>query len=245
MTKAKGNMYSQISHTQNYIKGKCPHQCSYCYMNSINKRFGITPKEPYLDEKELKVNLGKGNIIFIGSSFDMWAKDIPDEWIRTILNHLKKYPDNTYLFQSKNPKRFIDFNDLLPENCMVGTTIESDMIYPCMNVFIYPTNGKTPLPSDRTVISKVVLKETQKRFVTIEPILNFGKGYFVDIIADCKPDFVNIGADSGNNHLTEPPREKVLEFIAELEKFTTVYKKPNLDRLLRAGTVKKHPMGAK
>jgi hypothetical protein len=39
-------------------------------------------------------------------------------------------------------------------------------------------------------------------------------------------------ADSGNNHLPEPPKEKVIELISELQKFTTIYQKKNLRRLV-------------
>jgi hypothetical protein len=53
------------------------------------------------------------------------------------------------------------------------------------------------------------------------------------MIKECAPVQVNIGADSGHNHLPEPPAEKVLELIAELEKITKVVQKPNLARLLK------------
>jgi molybdopterin converting factor small subunit len=36
------------------------------------------------DEKELKTDLGKGNFIFVGSSCDMWAQNIPEEWIEKL-----------------------------------------------------------------------------------------------------------------------------------------------------------------
>lgn len=44
---------------------------------------------------------------------------------------------------------------------------------------------------------------------------------------------VNIGADSGGNHLPEPSAAKVLALIEELVKFTTVERKKNLARLLK------------
>ena len=50
MNKVKqgSNMYPWVTHTWNVIKGKCPHDCSYCYM----KRF--PQPELHFDEKELK-----------------------------------------------------------------------------------------------------------------------------------------------------------------------------------------------
>ena len=93
--KAVGNMYDWISSTWNPIKGKCVrHDCIYCYM----KRF---PQKPVrLDEKTLKEDLGKNNIIFVGSSCDVFAKDIPDNWISRVLEHCAAYPENQYIFQS-------------------------------------------------------------------------------------------------------------------------------------------------
>ena len=58
---------------------------------------------------------------------------------------------------------------------------------------------------------------------------------FVKLIKMCTPVQVNIGADSNQkrNKLPEPPKEKILELIGELEQFTTVVQKKNLRRLLK------------
>ena len=225
MTKAKGNMYIDVTHTHNDIKGKCFHNCSYCYMDSIRKRYNQKEKEPYLDEKELSKNLGCGNIIFIGSSTDMWAKNIPDEWIYKVLEHVKKYPENTYLFQTKNPARYKNFDLDIPDNCHLGTTIETNREYGYM--------GNTPSPIDRAVELGNIrsLNLNRKTFVTIEPIIKFDDRLKV-ILQYARPDQINIGADSGNNHLPEPEPEKIRELIKELEKFTEVRLKKNLKRLL-------------
>ena len=64
LVKAQGNMYPFVSHTWNPIKGRCLHNCPYCYVKSSRaKRY--YKEDPYLSEKELKVNLGKNNYIFI------------------------------------------------------------------------------------------------------------------------------------------------------------------------------------
>ncbi|GAH92256.1 unnamed protein product, partial [marine sediment metagenome] len=89
--KSIGNMYSWTTHTWNVIKGKCPHDCSYCYM----KRF--PQGEMRFDEKELKRDLGTGNFIFVGSSIDMFAEKVPGEWIAAVLGRCYQYPENKYL----------------------------------------------------------------------------------------------------------------------------------------------------
>jgi DNA repair photolyase len=75
LNESKGNMYSFISHTFNPIKGKCSHGCEYCYM----KRFALRPL--HISESEMKTDLGTGNFIFIGSCTDVFAYDVPTEWI--------------------------------------------------------------------------------------------------------------------------------------------------------------------
>ena len=85
---AKGNMYDFVSHTWNPIKGRCYHQCEYCYMNKL-----LMPKyqcEPIIVENEFEKNLDEGKLIFVGSSIDMFAKDVADESITRVLNYCAK-----------------------------------------------------------------------------------------------------------------------------------------------------------
>jgi hypothetical protein len=55
----------------------------------------------------------------------------------------------------------------------------------------------------------------------------------LNLIQRCNPEQVNIGADSGNNHLPEPDKDKLLELIKELSRFTIIHRKNNLQRLLK------------
>jgi len=66
LNKSKGNMYDFVTHTWNTIKGECPHDCGYCYMKAIAKRFNKPQQPPRFDESELKTNLDEGNFIFGG-----------------------------------------------------------------------------------------------------------------------------------------------------------------------------------
>jgi len=221
LNKSTGNMYPFVTDTWNVIKGKCSHDCMYCYM----KRWG-KQKPVHFDEKELNTNLGKGNFIFVGSSCDMWAKDIPDVWIWTVLNHVGKYPENKYLFQTKYPSRYLTPSiGLSADNTILCTTIET-------NYFNEQYMGKTPSPYERAEAMEALNEKGFRTMITIEPIMDFDFNIFIALIKMCEPFQVNIGADSGNNHLPEPPKEKVIELIKEIETFTTVYQKKNLRRLL-------------
>ena len=52
MNKSNGYMYSYIDRTYNPIKGDCTHQCPYCYMKAMRRRFRQDPTLR-LDEKAL------------------------------------------------------------------------------------------------------------------------------------------------------------------------------------------------
>lgn len=213
LNKQKGNMYGFVTHTWNTIKGKCPHDCEYCYMK-------VFPQgELRFDEKELKTDLGKGNFIFIGSSCDMFAEAVPNEWITKTLHHAMQF-DNTYLLQTKNPDRIADFFGVFPEKVIIGTTIETNR----------NTNAKCPNPKERA--RDLATYNGFRKMVTIEPVMDFDVKELVKMIKSIKPEFVNVGADSKNHNLPEPSKEKILELIKELKKFTEVRNKDNLTRLL-------------
>lgn len=216
-------MYDWITHTWNTVKGKCPHGCTYCYM----KRWG-EQKPVRFDEKELKTDFGSGNFIFVGSSCDMFAADIPEDWINRTLEHCTEY-DNRYLFQSKNPGRmniFIRLARLRNKlDSVVCTTIETNRIYSDIMC-------NSPTPQDRAHWMRV---SGLDNYVTIEPIMDFDLYELVELIRMCNPIQVNIGADSGHNNLPEPSYSKVLELIDALSEFTTISRKKNLDRLSKTG----------
>lgn len=222
ITKSKGNMYDFVTHTWNPIKGKCYHDCSYCYM----KRWG-EQKPVRLDEKELKTNLGPGNFIFVGSSCDMFAENIPDEWILSTLRKCYDHPTNQYLFQTKNPERILNFNHFVFRQSVICTTIESDIWYPDIM-------KNSPSPHSRAAAMNKISKAVST-YVTIEPILDFNMEEMLELIKRCNPVQVNIGADSGKNNLPEPSPDKIKQLICRLELFTKVKLKSNLRRLIGGG----------
>ena len=211
-------MYSWVTHTWNTIKGECPHGCTYCYM----KRWG-KQKPVSFDEKELKTDLGSGNFIFVGSSCDMFARNLPDKWVIDTLNYCSSFVGNDYLFQSKNPEGFKDFEVYLKPYAKLCTTIETNRYYDQM--------GNTPYPSMRSEDMHDL--EGWDKYVTIEPIMDFDLEEMINLIRWCNPVQVNIGADSGNNYLQEPSKEKLLALIEALKEFTMIDQKRNLTRLLK------------
>jgi hypothetical protein len=186
-------------------------------------------KPVHLDEVKLTDNLGKGNYIFVGSSCDMFAKDVPVEWILKVLDHTKLY-DNKYLFQTKDTFRPTSIIGKInfPKESILCTTIETNI---AAYKYLYADCCPTPLyRADR-------LRDWKgEKMITIEPILDFDLVPFLKMIKQCEPTQVNIGAKTGGNGLLkpiEPERGKLIELIAELEKFTVVHQKSNLKRLLK------------
>jgi len=219
LNKSKGNMYSFCTHTWNTVKGECPHFCEYCFM----RKFKLGPRR--FDASELKTNLGSGNVIFVGSSNDMFAETVPAEWIQKTLLHCKDYPGNQYLFQSKNPERFKMYMGWFPEHVILGTTIETNRWYGEYRV------SYAPAPFQRVVAMQSFAERNIYPMVTIEPIMDFDLEIMVKWMKCLRPRWINIGADSKGHNLPEPTAEKTMSLIEELRKFTQVKVKPNLKRI--------------
>jgi hypothetical protein len=186
------------------------------------KRFPLSPL--HLDEKSLRDDLSKAKTIFVGSSTDMWAEEVPKEWLEKVLAKCSK-ESSRYLFQTKNPARFWDFRKFgLPSNAIYGTTIET-------------TNEPLSLkiskaPSVWYRYADLADLNIPEKMVSIEPIMDFTVSTLLSWLLFIKPQFVSIGADSKGHNLPEPPAGKIKELIQELEKFTEVKIKDNLNRLL-------------
>ena len=217
--KVSGNMYKYlITHTWRPIKGKCPHACPYCFMN----RFPLNPIK--LDEKALRKQLGTGKYIFVGSTTDMWAEEVSKTDIMKVLLACSSFPENQYLFQSKNPGRFLDFLSFFEgrDNLTFATTIESDI------------DRVTGGPSIDARVQGIIQMQRLgfPVTVTIEPIQEFDLNRLKEMMDDIEPAWISIGADSQRNNLPEPSKEEVLALIRELERNHKVIQKDNLRRII-------------
>lgn len=169
-------------YTWNPISG-CLNTCSYCYMRRMEKRFpGIMApkiKKNYLADP---VKLKKPSVIFVGSSGDMWGDWVKTEDIDDVLDVCHLAPQHTYLFLTKNPRRYGDFKTL-PNNAFYGTTVDGTAR---TENNIYQLASCTPL--------------INKTFVSFEPLINEvelpGFGF----------NWIIIGADSTKG-AAKPPKE--------------------------------------
>lgn len=208
MNRSKGNMYENVTHTHNEISGSCMHACTYCYMKAIS---GINERPLVFRESANKEDLGSGNFIFVGSSIDMWAEDIPSEWIRKVLDHCQTY-ENDYLFQSKNPARFLEFKDHpVMQRATLLTTIETNRWYDAM--------GKAPRVEERAEAMSQLAAEGFKTGVTIEPVMAFDYGEMLKLVTKCSPSIVYVGKNTYKPVLLEEPTPKeVIDLCLDLKR---------------------------
>lgn len=230
---SKGNMYTFVTHTWNPIKGKCYHDCSYCYMKKIDP-----DAQPIrLVESELQGDFGENKFIFVGSSTDMFAQDVKDEWIKSVLDFCFEKTVNQspqertrFMFQTKNPQHLLQFIshplfNVERKQVVVCTTLETNRHYPDLM-------NNAPLPQARAEAMEAIAKAGIETYVTIEPIMNFDLNEFIMLIKRCNPAQVNIGKNT-NKEVKMPPHlklGKIADLILQLRSFADVHIKKNANK---------------
>ena len=226
--------------TWNPVTG-CLHGCEYCYARRIAERFGAReiydPEcqcQRHLIDRGMLKGTGKpleldypweqknrdGSItnaaypfgfeptfhrykldeplrwkkprnIFVCSMADLFGDWVPDKWIEQVFEACEAAPQHRYMFLTKKPKRYVELyaKNILPigKGYWYGTTVTSPE-----QPFFY-----SHVPDDNP-----------HTFVSIEPIMgSFGK------IKDC-PDWVIVGAETGNRKGKVAPRKEWIDGIA-------------------------------
>ena len=222
-------MYEFVTHTWNPIKGRCYHDCAYCYMKTIVPN----PQPIHLDESELNGIFSENQFIFIGSSTDVFASDVPSEWITAILDFCVEATSHQngiktrFLLQTKNPARILGFTDhplFKSGQAVACTTIETNRHYS-------ETMNNAPTPKERAEAMSMIAERGIKTYVTIEPIMDFDLDELVSLVKMCTPEQVNIGANSVRSiKIPAPTKGNILiDLIQHLLCFTQVKVKKYLD----------------
>jgi len=220
-------MFKSVYQTWNVQTG-CEYGCSYCHAKTIaerQKKLNPTGKykngfAPSFWEPDMEKTFSPGKLIFVSFMGDLFGPWVPDEIIQRIIDKIRSHPDTDFLLLTKNPARYHSFS--FPPNIYLGTTTET-------------TNGhliesKAPQPLARLLeLSKI---EHPKKFISIEPIMNFDLTTMKAWIRQIMPAIVEVGADNYHNDLNEPPFWKVELLIAYVRSLgITVNEKPSLERL--------------
>jgi len=212
-------MYGDSVKQWNIFVG-CNYLCTYC-----EKSFRLQMKRqkhncmkcykyvPHFHPERLTQQLPRTQ----GDQF-IWACSSSDitfaekEWIEAILERIKQMPDRTFLFQTKNPICFERYS--WPENVVLDVTIETNQDEG------YRLVSNAPLPSHR--YQDYLRIDFSRKFVTIEPILEFDMDLLVDWIRNIGPERVYVGYDSKNCFLPEPELAKTKELERRLNRLTKV-----------------------
>ena len=163
-------------YTWNPVTG-CKHGCPYCYAERISKRF-TGDFEPKFHEKRLlePVKIKKPSRVFVVSMGDLFGEWVPDEWISEVMKACKQAPWHTYIFLSKNPKKYDNW--VGPTDAWYGATVNNsaDFIPPCRASDLFRTG-------------------IHNRFLSIEPLLGEIQGIALQNLTLFK--WVIVGAQTG------------------------------------------------
>jgi protein gp37 len=93
--------------TANPIRGKCKHDCPYCYAWPIHERYGGKKEMTWHPEILEKIKKRKKPAsIFIGSMYDIFGEWVPEDWLYEITCRTKLFSWHEYFFLTKNPQRY-------------------------------------------------------------------------------------------------------------------------------------------
>lgn len=215
-------MFAEVGRTWNFIVG-CEHGCTYCCARDLALgRLKHLPQ--YLDDfrpvlvpwQLWSKNSGrprrfKGGVIFPCFMGDMMGEWVPHQWIEQGIEVMRCSPNATFLLLTKNPWRYHEFLRSFPENVILGATIESDIDHGV---------SKAPVPLQRAEAMRDI--HWFRKFIAIEPIMDFDIDSFPRLVEKIRPEFVYLGLDNWNHHLPEPPLEKTEALIQALREFTEV-----------------------
>jgi hypothetical protein len=227
------NMYQDAIYTWNIFKG-CLFQCKYCipsFQRQAKRQKPVIDKngnkrgcqacyeyKPHFHPERLKISLPRTT----GDQF-IWACSSGDVsfmaekyWV-LVLDRIESLPERTFFMQSKDPSCFQ--NRDLPENLIIGTTIESNRDY-----------GLSKAPMKWMRKQGIENIDHPRKNITIEPLMKFDLDIMVQWIQDIMPERVYIGYDTKNCGLPEPCLPEVLKLIEAIKPITKV--KP---KLLREG----------
>lgn len=140
-------------YTFNPVTG-CKHGCDYCYARKIARRFhGPNGFEPTFHKDRLHQpdREKRPSRIFVCSMADLFGSWVPRDWIQAVLQTVHHNPQHTFIFLTKNPKRYLVFNPW-PWNAWLGATATDQRSF-----------------EDR--FARLCRAKTSIRFISFEPLL--------------------------------------------------------------------------
>lgn len=215
MNKQKNDDIEWARWSWNPVTG-CLHNCPYCYARDIAESIYPQKFEPsFVPEalaaplnaappKEVAADLAWKNI-FTCSMADLFGSWVPREWIEGVLEIARKANQWNFLFLTKFPQRFKEFQ--FPNNAWLGTTVDLQA---------RAANAERALRSAEATV----------KWLSIEPLIE-------PITIDFSLfQWIVIGGASESSQTPEwkPPRKWVTELTARAQaQGCAVYHKTNLN----------------
>jgi protein gp37 len=162
----------------------------------------------------------KQQVVFVGDMCDLFGSWIPDEWIKEVFDACQRAPQHTYLFLTKNPKRYMALANkgLLPEN--------DNFWYGVTHTHAF---GNIPLNHERWNL-----------WVSVEPLMEDFNGWSWEYI-----DWLVIGAESGNRRDRVIPKREWIEWLVKRanRRGVPVFLKNNLRPIWGDNLIQQYPKG--
>lgn len=132
----------------------CLHNCWYCYARKevIRNKGNFEPQ--FFEDRLMEPFEVDASSIFVNHLADVMGAWVPKEWIERIIDVCILLPEHTFLWMTKNPLRYYDFQ--FPDNCVLGVTLESPLVW------------------NR---SEIMLGLKNRKMASCEPLLGSFKGY--------------------------------------------------------------------
>lgn len=210
-------MFPFITKTWNPLGGECLHGCAWCWAKALIKQYNFASYQgaPKLLENKLQETFAPEDFVFVGSMVDLFGEWVPPRMIQLIIDRVAFIGRAQFLFLSKNPQRFLEF-DWKP-HMIAGITLETNRDNLVFNA---------PTRTDRI---EAFSRFQGRKFVSIEPILDFDLGGLVHAIEKIKPEFVAVGYDNYRHGLPEPSLAKTEVLIRLLEHSNAIKGIPQIE----------------
>lgn len=203
--------------------GKCWARTLVATKLAKSQKYEHTGFTPTFYPQELAVRFKPSDFVFIASMGDISFATWYD--LKEVLIVVQKFINTQFLLQTKNPAIFLNGRSW-ESNLWLGATIETNRYED------YGKFSKAPTPIRR--YHSFAVNSHAKKFLSIEPIMDFDPEIFLSWIKDINPQIVEVGADSCHANLPEPSPGKVKALLEALKTFVPyVVEKDNLKRLLR------------
>ncbi|RLG04189.1 MAG: hypothetical protein DRN54_01655 [Thaumarchaeota archaeon] len=189
-----------------------------CWARRLAARLASMGVQPYAERDfaptlvpwRLDKRFSRRSFVFVCDMGDLFGDWVPREWILKVLENVSRNRSASFLFLTKNPKRYMEFD--FGDNVVLGATVET-------NRFLQGIS-KAPQPPER--LEAMASLDHEYKALVVEPILDFDLSELVYWIRRVQPIFVVIGYDNYGNRLPEPSLEKTRELVNTISEFTEV-----------------------